>query len=68
MKRLSVLTFGILCYAVFFATFLYNIGFLSNSYVPKTIDSGHEGPWLIAVATNLVLLIVFALQHNGLAE
>lgn len=68
MKRLAILVYGIVCYGIFFSTFLYAIGFLANAVVPKSIDSGDAGPALVAVALDLGLLALFALQHSVMAR
>ncbi len=68
MKRILVFVYGIACYAVFFATLLYAIGFLGNFGVPKSIDSGRQGSAVAAVAINGLLLAVFALQHSIMAR
>ena len=67
-RRIPILAFGVLSYALFFATFLYAIGFVADIIVPKSLDSGPPGPWPIALAVDLVLLMVFALQHSIMAR
>jgi protein-S-isoprenylcysteine O-methyltransferase Ste14 len=66
-KRLT-LAYGVLSYLVFFGTFLYAIGFLGNVLVPKSLDSAPTGPWPAALAIDLGLLSLFALQHSVMAR
>ncbi len=68
MTRVIALLYGLVCYLVFFFTFLYAIGFVEGLRVPKTIDSGPPGPLLESVIVNLLLMSVFAIQHSVMAR
>lgn len=68
MKRVLTLLYGVTCYAIFFATFLYMIGFLGGFAVPKVINSGAPTSPGVALAINLALLVVFGIQHSVMAR
>jgi protein-S-isoprenylcysteine O-methyltransferase Ste14 len=68
MKRAATLAYGLLSYAVFFAVFLYSIGFIGNLIVPKSIDSVPTVSTGTALFINAALLAVFAVQHSLMAR
>ncbi len=43
MKKLTIFLYGVVSYGAFLATFLYLAGFMSNLWVPKSIDCGPDG-------------------------
>ena len=56
MKRALILFYGLLCYGVFLAVFLYAIGFIGNFAVPTTLDATGDGSFARALLVNLGLL------------
>jgi methanethiol S-methyltransferase len=68
MGRFIAFAYGLLTYVIFFVTFVYAIGFVTDLVVPKTIDTGTVVPLTEAIIVNLVLMSVFAIQHSVMAR
>ena len=68
MRRIGIFAYGTFSYLVFLGTFLYLIGFIGNFGVPKTIDSAPLMPFATALAIDLGLLALFAVQHSVMAR
>jgi protein-S-isoprenylcysteine O-methyltransferase Ste14 len=68
LSRISGFIYGLICYAIFFATFLYAIGFVGNLVVPKTIDAEPILSFPLALLINIGLLGLFGIQHSVMAR
>jgi len=68
MRRGIAVCYGVVCYAIFFLTFLYLVGFLSNLLVPRSIDVGLAASTLTALTINFALITLFGIQHSVMAR
>jgi protein-S-isoprenylcysteine O-methyltransferase Ste14 len=68
INRISIFAYGAASYALFLATFLYALGFVGGFGVPHTIDGPLEGSIAAALAVDLGLLGLFAVQHSVMAR
>ena len=65
MKRYAILVYGLVCYAIFFATFLYAIWFVFNM---DTTPGSVMAPLWERLLIDAGLLSLFALQHSIMAR
>ncbi len=68
MGKFFSMIYGTVAYAVFFASFLYAIGFVGSLIVPKKINSGIEVPFIEALLINAILLGLFEYEKPGIHE
>jgi protein-S-isoprenylcysteine O-methyltransferase Ste14 len=68
MKRYLIVGYGAAAYLLFLAAFLYLVGFVSNIWVPRSVDRGVSAPIGQAVLINVLLLGAFGVQHSVMAR
>jgi methanethiol S-methyltransferase len=66
--KIIALLYGIIAYTASLATILYTIGFVMGMAVPKSIDTGTPTSPIEALLVNLVLMLLFAIQHSVMAR
>jgi len=67
-KRIAFFIYGTFTYLIFLGTFLYAIGFIGNFGVPTTLDGVPSAPLGMALAIDVGLLGLFAMQHSIMAR
>jgi len=67
-RRIAIFAFGSTSYLIFLATFLYACGFVGGFLVPTTLDGPARMPFGPALAIDLGLLTLFAVQHSVMAR
>jgi protein-S-isoprenylcysteine O-methyltransferase Ste14 len=68
IKRILFFAYGVACYVLFLATFLYAIAFVGGFAVPRQLDGPLQGSIASAIVVNCVLLTIFAVQHSVMAR
>lgn len=68
VRRAAIFAFGVFSYVVFLATFLYAFGFVGGFVVPTTLDGPPRMPFAQALAIDVGLLALFAVQHSVMAR
>jgi protein-S-isoprenylcysteine O-methyltransferase Ste14 len=66
--RILAFGYGVAAYLIFLATFLYAVGFIGNFGVPRTLDGTPADPLAKALAIDVALLALFAVQHSVMAR
>ena len=68
MRALFSFLYGLAAYLACQATLLYFVGFSANLLVPKSVDVGGSAPMPQAVVTDVLLLVLFGVQHSVMAR
>jgi protein-S-isoprenylcysteine O-methyltransferase Ste14 len=68
VRRLLLLTYGIVSYVLFVVTFLYAVGFVGGFLTPTRLDGPRHDSLAAAIAIDAALLVLFAVQHSGMAR
>lgn len=69
MKNSLVFLYGTISYFIGLGALMYMFGFMGNlSFLPKTIDSGVQGPLTVSILINAALIALFGIQHAIMAR
>jgi protein-S-isoprenylcysteine O-methyltransferase Ste14 len=68
MSRVGIFVYGLVSYLIFLGVFVYAIGFIGGFFTPTMLDGPPDRPLAVALAIDLGLLALFAVQHSGMAR
>lgn len=67
-RRFLVLAYGVASYALCLASLLQAVGFIGGFVTKTRLDGPRHGSVALALAVDLGLMAMFALQHSGMAR
>ena len=67
-RRILYFAYGVACYVLFLATFLYAIAFIGNCPRIPSLDGPRTGSLAAGIAIDVALLGLFAVQHSLMAR
>ena len=67
-RAVLILGYAAAVYGLFLIVLVYAVGFFAGFAVPKDIDDGLRSGWPLAVAIDVGLLLLFAVQHTVMAR
>ena len=69
MARISVLVVAFVCYAAFFVSFVYLVGFVGGfTFMPTHVDKGLAGSPIVSLVVDLGVIALFGIQHSVMAR
>ena len=68
MSRVAIFVYGLICYAISLGVFVYSMGFIGGFLTPTSLDGLPSSSLPAALAVDLALLLLFALQHSVMAR
>ena len=69
MGRVLIMAVSFACYAAFFASFVYLVGWVAAfDFMPTHVDKGLSAAPATAVVINLALIALFGIQHSVMAR
>jgi protein-S-isoprenylcysteine O-methyltransferase Ste14 len=68
MRRILALLYGFAAYTAGLVALVYAIGFVTALPLPKTIDTPTDTPIGEAIVVDLLLMLLFAIQHSVMAR
>jgi methanethiol S-methyltransferase len=68
MARIGIFVYGLFSYLIFLAVFVYGLGFIGGFFTPTSLDAEPTSSLGHALAVDLGLLALFAIQHSGMAR
>ena len=68
LAPIACFAYGLSCYALLIATLIYAVAFVVDPGLDRSLDAARRGPWAQALAIDLALVLLFALQHSVMAR